>query len=43
MKEGKISERESYHIKSLMKDNGIEEDSIMVDNEFDDMCYGKGK
>lgn len=30
-------------MKKLIKENGLDEDSIMVDTEFEDMCYGKGK
>ena len=38
-----MSTQECKQMKKLIKENGLDEDSIMVDTEFEDMCYGKGK
>ena len=29
-------------MRRLIKENGIDED-ILIDNEYEEMCYGKGK
>ena len=30
-------------MKQFAKENGLDEDSILVDNEFEELCISKGK
>lgn len=42
-RQGLMSPHENKEMKQFVKENGLDEDSILVDNEFEDLCIGKGK